>query len=98
MISQLEAVGEKAFSAGKAPLGRRTIMNVYIVASQRITLVCLKVAVFTFEELQGNIFWGHTSLTMSNSCVPCEACLQYECLGTDFTLVYHTTVTLQVSF
>ena len=98
VISQLEAVGEKPFSTGKAPLGRRSIMNVYIVASKRITLVCLKVALFTLKELQGNIFLEHTSFTMSNSCVPCEACLQHECLGTDFTLVHHAAVTLQVSF
>ena len=71
-------------------------MNVDIVASQRITLVCLKVAVFTVKELQGNIFWGHTSLTMSNSCVPFQVRLQYECLGTDFTLVHHAAVALRV--
>ena len=98
VISQLEAVREKTFSTGKAPLGRRSMMNVDIVASQRIALVCLKVALFTLKELQGNFFLRHTSLTMSNSCVPCEACLQHEYLGTDFTLVHHAAVTLQMSF
>ena len=98
VISQLEAIREKPFSAGKAPLGRKSIMNVDIVASQRIALVCLKVALFTLKELQGNIFWGHTSLTMSNSCVPFQVRLQHECLGTDFTMVRNAAVTLQVSF